>query len=145
MAIAEVISEYWDELGLIGTLLYTALNLRRDTRVRMAETVLNITAQHRELSLTIMAGAKLAGLLNRNRDLMLQPITEEEERMVGFLLNHLRATFYAEKARVYVQPPGLRDDLRTFFSYPGARAIWEKNKTGYEPKFVMFVERLIGA
>lgn len=144
MGFTEFTSEYWDEIVLVATLLYTALTLRRDARIGTAETILKITAQHRELALTIMSGAKLAALLDRKRDLAAQPVTDEEERTVGFLLNHLRATFYAQKAGIYVQPAGLAEDLRSFFSHAGARAVWDKSKKGHEPKFVAFVEKFIG-
>jgi len=141
--------ERWKEIfefgGTLGALLFTGIALHIDARVRRAETIIEITKQHRELWMYFYDRPHLARLFDMNRDLKAHPLTDEEVHFVNFLLNHLRATFYARIARIFVQPECLSEDMKGFFSYPATRAAWEKQKRSHERKFVAFVELNLAA
>lgn len=135
----------WKEIlevgGTAAAILFTGLALRVDARVRRAETLIELNKQHRELWMAFLEKPSLAGLMDAKRDMSAHPLTDEEVRFTNFLVNHLRVTFYADKAGVYIQPQKLGKDIREFFALPAAASAWEKVKASYDDKFVAFVER----
>jgi len=138
------IMEHWagivENAGVIGGLLFTGLAFRIDARVRRAETLIEITKQHRELWLYFAEKPELSELFDPKRNLVARPLANEEVHFVNLLLNHLRATFYARSAGIYVQPEGLADDISGLFSLPAPRAAWEGLRKYHDQKFVAFVE-----
>ncbi len=144
MELAAWTIERWKEIfeigGTLAALLFTGVALHIDARVRRAQTIIEITKQHRELWVHFYDRPGLAGLLDKKRDMAAHPLADEEVHFVNFLLNHLRATFYARIAGIFVQPECLKDDIGEFFSFPATRAAWERQKGSHEPKFVAFVE-----
>lgn len=136
--------ERWRSLleivGPVAALLFTALTLHIDARVRRAETIIEITKQHRELWMYFYERPSLSRLLDKDRDLKVHPLADEEVHFVNFLVNHLRAAFYARIAGIYAQPECVAEDISAFFSHPAARAAWEAQKRSHEPKFVAFIE-----
>lgn len=134
-------SGFIESTGIVAGLVFTGISLRIDARVRRAETVIEITKQHRELWQHFHERSSLAGLFDRKRDLEKVPLTAEEIHFINSLLNHLRATFYARVANIFVQPECLSEDIREFLSYPAAKAAWEAQKKSHEPKFVAFVDQ----
>jgi hypothetical protein len=137
--------ERWKEIfefgGTLGALLFTGVALHVDARVRRAETLIEINKQHRELWMSFYERPQLARLLDENRSLKTHPLTDEEVRFANFFFNHLRVTFYAGFARIYVQPDKVSADVRDFFSYPAIAAAWDRLKDSHDAKFVAFVER----
>lgn len=113
----------------------------REARVRRAETIVEITKQHRELWNYHDDHPELSALLEKDRDMTAVPLTEREGRFVNSLLLHLRGTFYGRKAGIYPQPECLRDDIRGFFSLPAPRAAWTTLRRTHDAKFVAFVDR----
>lgn len=83
---------------------------------------------------------ELAPLFDAKRDIAVRPLADEEVHFVNFLLNHLRATFYARSGGIFIQPECLSDDVRSFLSFPAPKAAWDMLKKSHEPKFVAFVE-----
>ncbi|HVT27124.1 MAG TPA: hypothetical protein VHE81_03815 [Lacipirellulaceae bacterium] len=127
-------------VGPIAALFFTALALHIDARVRRAETIIEITKQHRELWMYFYERPSLSRLLDKDRDLTVHPLADEEVHFVNFLVNHLRASFYARIAGIFAQPECVSEDIRSFFAHPAARAAWEVQKRSHEPKFVAFIE-----
>lgn len=132
-----------ESLGIIGGLFFTGFNLVRDIRIRKAETIIRITSQHREIWAFLMTQGVLTKLFDPKRDVAVNPPANDEKRSVGFLINHLRATFYAQKAGIYVQPFGLGGDIRRFFRSPVPHAVWLETKSSHDPEFAAFVDRWI--
>jgi len=64
-------------------------------------------------------------------------------RFANWFFLHVRATYYASKADIYVQPERLREDLRDVFSHPAFFTAWQEKKFFHEREFVAFVEGLI--
>lgn len=145
MEIASWGIEQWKGILEIGSpvvaLVFAGLALVIDARVRRAQTIIEITKQHRELWTYFHERPALAHLLDKNRDLTVHPLADEEVHFVNFLVNHLRATFYANRAGIYAQPECIAEDIQSFFSYPAVLAAWQAKKKSHEPKFVAFIER----
>jgi hypothetical protein len=126
--------------GIVGGLLFTGLSFRQEARARRAQTVIEITARHRELWSYFEATPGLSGVFELDRDMKAQPLTERERRFVGFVFNHLRATFYAEKAGIYAHPQNLKKDVRYFFCYPVIRTAWDFLVPFQDEEFAGFVK-----
>jgi hypothetical protein len=145
MALLPWIIEHWtrlvESIGIVAGLLFTGLGYFRDARVRRVETLIEITKQHRELWEYYYERPALAHLFDKGRNLASHPLTDEEVHFVNLLLNHLRVTFFARSAGVYIQPDYLANDVREFLSSPALLAAWENLKAAHEEKFVAFVER----
>ncbi|MBI5771962.1 MAG: hypothetical protein HZA93_29585 [Verrucomicrobia bacterium] len=137
--------ERWREiLELLGTpcaLLFTGFALHIDARVRRAETLLEITKQHRELWKYFDEQPELARLLDQGRDLTTQPLTEREARFANFLFLHLRAAYGAQQGKIFPMPEHVGEDWREIFQAPAITAAWERIKHLHDRRFVALVEK----
>lgn len=137
--------EQWKYLlemsGTIGALLFTGFALHIDARVRRAQTLIEITKQHRELWIYFDEHPKVARLLDKSRDMGAYPLADEEVRFANFLFLHLRASYGAKRARVHTMPEHVEDDWREIFTHPAVCAAWDKMKHLHDRKFVALVER----
>jgi hypothetical protein len=144
MVLVPWIIQHWpgiiENVGVIGGLLFTGFALRIDARVRCAETLIEINKQHRELWMWFEERPELEGLFDPKRNMDAYPLLDDELRFVNFLLNHLRVTFYARSARIYVQPEYLADDIHDLLSFPAPRAAWDRLKKSHDREFVAFVQ-----
>lgn len=138
-------SDVLQSIGIIGGLVFSGLGLRKDAQARRAETLIEVTRQHRELWTHYENTPELADLFDQERDLKSKALTEREARFVDFVANHIRATFYARAAGIYVQPQRLKEDVRSLFSYPAVRAAWQISKQYHDDKFVAFIEKALVA
>src|SRR5262245_23758503 len=98
---------YFETLGIVGGLLFTGAGFRRDAKARYAQTLLEITAQHRELWMYFCDRKELAALFDPKRDMLARPLTDDERRFIGWVLNHVSAAHFAAKARVHRSPEKL--------------------------------------
>lgn len=137
----ERVKEITEIAGTPIAILFTGIALHIDAVVRRAQTNGEIAKRHFELWTYFYSRPTLAGLRDRERDLIAHPLTDEEVHFVNFLLLHLRETYYASRARIYRQPECLGDDIREFLSYPTFLSAWERLRPLHDRKFVRFVER----
>jgi len=136
-----------DVAGILGGLLFGGLGtffaglaFFTDARVRRAQTLIEITKQHRELWMYFDEHPKLARLFDKNRDMAVHPLADEEVRFANFLFLHLRATYGAKRASIHVLPDEMDDDWRLIFSYPAIIAAWERVKPFHDRRIVALVE-----
>jgi hypothetical protein len=138
------ISNNWFNLasvvGIIASLLYTAVSLRSETKNRRIQSLLSLTESHRELWAKIFDHPKLARILEANADLSKQPIILEESIYVGLFIQHLASAYQALKGGIIIRQDGLCDDVKSFFSLPIPKAVWETAKRLQNEDFVNFVE-----
>ncbi len=125
--------------GGMGT-FFAGIVLLIDRRDRRAETLIEITKQHRELWMYYDEHPSLAGLFDKDRDMRAHPLADEEVRFANFLFLHFRATYYAKRASIHVLPDEVEDDWRAIFSHPGIAAAWEKVKHLHDHRIVALVE-----
>jgi len=136
--------EHWKDLleivGTMGALLFTGFALFTDARVRRAQTLIEITKQHRELWIYFDEHPTVARLFDKKRDMNAHPLADEEVRFANFLFLHLRASYGAKRARVHTMPEHVEDDWREIFTHPAVCAAWDKMKHLHDRKFVALVE-----
>lgn len=144
MEIGEWLSQNWFNLfsaaGIIGSLWFTAVSLRSETKTRRVANLLTITANHREIWTAFLENEKLARVRDAGADTTKQPVTDAEKIFVTFVILHMSSVFHAMSDQLVVKVEGLRRDIAQFFSLPIPREVWEKIKVLQNDDFVAFVE-----
>ncbi len=128
-------------VGIIGSLLFTAVSLRSETKTRRIANLLTITVNHRELWKDFSNRPGLSRVLEAAPALKKRGVTREEEIFVNMVILHLSSVYHATKDELVIKLEGLRRDVWWFFSLPIPQAIWEKTKILQNDKFVEFVEK----
>ena len=121
------IAENWFVLlqgsGIIGSLLFTGVSLKRNTATHKVETWFTITDHHRDLWKAVLERPELTRIRENAPDLNAQPVTDAERRFVQLLIHHLAATHLAIQSGVIDEPAGLRSDIVEFLSRPFPRIV----------------------
>lgn len=114
------LSQNWfvllQSLGIIAGLLFTAISLRIDARVRRISNMIKMAEQHRGLWSQLISQPELSRVLNQKADLQREPITEKERWFVSLLILHLSTAYHAMKDRMFMKPEGLQKDIQWIFS-----------------------------
>jgi hypothetical protein len=138
------IAENWfntlSALGIIGSLLFTGVSLRSETKTRRIANLLVLTQNHRELWSELFAHPKLRRVLDPDADITAEPVTIEESYYVNMIIQHLNSAFEATKSGLVIKPEGITQDVRWLFSLTIPREIWEKLKALQNNDFVAFIE-----
>ena len=142
------IAEWWginwlqllQSVGIVAGLLFTAYNMRADSRERKVQSVFTLTAAHRDIWSKVYEHPNLARVLRPEAESKIISISNEEELFVHMLILHLSASYLARKLGMYLQEEGLRLDIKEFFSLPIPNAVWAKSKQFQDKDFVEFVE-----
>lgn len=144
MEVFEWVTQHWLDLlqsiGIVGGLLFTAISLRIDAKVRRVANLLTLTEHHRDLWTNIYQRPELSRVLNPAADLAQSPLTEEEELFVLLAVLHLGSAHRAMRQGMFAPPAGLRMDIQRFFSRPIPKIVWERIKALQDDDFVKFVE-----
>jgi len=127
-------------VGVIGGLFLTARALRSETKTRRIANLLTVTRNHRELWKEFFEHPELARVLDASVDLAKRPITPGEQKFVNMVVNHISSVYESLKDELVTKQEGLRQDVRSFFSLPLPKAVWEKTKMFQNEDFVKFVE-----
>jgi hypothetical protein len=127
-------------VGIIAGLVFTGVTLRLDVKSRRVSNLIELTEGHRDIWSQFYRRPELARVLNPHVDLSSAPVTEEERIFVSFLILHLSSTYHALHHGLTMDPEGLRQDIRRFFSLPIPHAVWEKVHALQDRAFVKFVE-----
>ena len=137
-------SENWFNLisavGIIASLLFTAISLRSETKNRRVGSLLALTESHRDLWSKIFDFPQLGRIFDAKPDLSANPITLTESIYVGLAIQHLGSAYQAMKCGVMVRQDGLCDDIRAFFSLPIPKVVWGNSKKLQNRDFVAFVD-----
>jgi hypothetical protein len=138
------ITENWFNLlsavGIVGSLLFTAVSLRSSTKSRRISNLLTITSHHREIWSQLYHRPELARVKDATVDLTRNPITQEENLFVKFLILHLSSTYHAMKNGIFLKPSALSKDIKSFFRLPIPKGVWNNVKSFQDNDFVRFVE-----
>jgi len=127
-------------VGIIGSLCFTAIAFRSETKTRRIANLLTITANHREIWKEFLNNPKLARVRDAGADTIKQPVTDAERVFVTFVALHMSSVFHAMSDQLVVKVEGLRRDVAQFFSLPIPCEVWEKIKVLQNDEFVAFVE-----
>ena len=138
------IGEKWFDLlqtfGIIGGLLFTAYAVRKDENARKIANLIALQQQYRDIWKELYNRPGLIRILQKDVDLKVRPITDEEWLFAKLLILHLNTVYRAMQAGMLVQLEGLQKDAADFFAAPIPRLIWEKMKFVQDADFVKFVE-----
>ncbi len=127
-------------VGVIGSLLFTAVSLRSETETRRVGNLLTLTQNHRKLWSEILRRPDLARVLDESADISKKPVTRDERIFVNMVIQHLSSSFQAMKKELTIKPEGASEDVAGFFSLPIPRAVWEQSKRLQNEDFVEFVD-----
>lgn len=130
-------------VGIVTGFLFTAHTIRQDTKERRIQNMLTITTSHREIWSLLFNKPELARILQTDVDPAESGVTVEEELLVQFLILHLNASFKTRRNGLEFDDDGLTEDIRSFFSRPIPRFVWNRSKRFQSPDFVEFVEGCI--
>jgi len=134
-----------EDVGIIASLLFTAMAFRREHSSRQIDNLLKITAAHREIWTALYHRPELARVLEANLDLQTKPITNDEALFMTFLLHHLGAAYRAMRKGMFITQQALDKDIRWFLALPIPNAVWQKSKSFLEPDFVAYVDDCLAA
>jgi len=132
-------------IGIIASLLFTALSLKIDAKFRRISNLIQISEQHRNILVMLIDKPKLMRVVTSSVNLEQQPISEEESWFVELLIQHLSTSYRAMRSGMLISPEGLQRDIECFFNYPITKRIWSKLKVFQDKEFSAFVEGCINS
>lgn len=127
-------------VGVIASLLFTAVSFRSDTKTRRVANLLALTANHRELWKQYLNQPTLARVLDASADVASQPLTREEEIFVNMVIHHISTAYHATHDELLTKLVGSRKDIGQFFSLPIPKAVWTKTKLLQNQDFAAFID-----
>lgn len=130
-------------VGIVASLVFTAVALRRESQARRAGYLVDLTKLHRQLWLEMCRRPDLARLLSHAPNLEQSPVTGAEERFVNLLIVHLSTVWELVREGKVVRQEAVERDVRAFFSLPLPRTVWDRTKAVRDQGFVRFVERCL--
>ena len=98
-------------VGVIGSLWFTAISLRSETKTRRVANLLTITASHREIWSEFLKNEKLARVRDANANILKQPVTDAERVFVTFVILHMSSVFHAMSDQLVVKVEGCQRNL----------------------------------
>jgi hypothetical protein len=144
MELGDWFSKNWFVLlqtaGIVGSLLFTGISLRRDAKGRKITNLIDLTANHRDLWSEFSRRPELKRVLDPKADTTNQSPTDAEKIFVTLIVVHLNSVYHALDDALTVTPEGIREDVRSLFSLPIPRAVWDEIKTLQDKEFVRFIE-----
>lgn len=130
-------------VGIVSSLAFTAVSFREDTRSRRLNNLVKLTEQHRDIWEESQGNPKLARVRDAKADLYTKPVTAEEAQFVMLLMFHLHCWYRAILGKEVAALEGLEKDIRSFFSKPVPRYVWEERKSFFDRDFRRFVDDLL--
>lgn len=139
-------SNWFDLIQTAGIIASLAFSLHASKKEREARQISNLTAikeNYIHIWDTLFIRPDLERVLAPRVDLERNPITPAESLFVTQLIIHLDSVHRAMKKGLFVTIEGLGQDIRTFFSAPIARAVWQELRSRQNREFVQFVENFL--
>jgi hypothetical protein len=127
-------------VGVVGGLFFTATAVRSATKTQRIANLIALTSNHREVWREFFRNPELARVLDSSADLEKDPVTPEEREFVNMVVLHVSSAYESLKDELMIRQDGLERNMRSFFSLPIPRTVWEKTKTFQNEDFVKFVE-----
>ena len=138
------LAENWFNLfssaGIIAGLWFTAFSLRSDTKTRRVANLLTITANYREVWKEFFQNPVLIRVIDPRANVLKKPVTSDEEFFVHMIISHISSVYEALKDELVTKQEGLRRDVKSFFSLPIPKAVWNNTKLLQNQDFAAFIE-----
>jgi hypothetical protein len=132
-------------VGIIGSLWVAAVAANRESRTKGIENLLSLSEHHRELWKEIPGQNDLVRIFQPDADTLLVPVTMAEAEFLNLVIVHFQTGWCIAKAGGFTTLAEMKADVRSFFTLPLPRAVWEKTKQNRNMEFVRFVEKSIKA
>ena len=113
-------------VGIIGSLWFTAISFRSETKTRRVANLLSVTANHREIWKVFLNDKGLGRVLDPQADTRNQPVTPTERLFVVMMILHLNTVYSATQNELVIKMEGWRRDIAEFLLLPIPRDVWEK-------------------
>lgn len=140
----EWLAENWFDLfstiGIIASLLFTAVALHSETKTRRVANLLTVTANYSAIWKEFINEPKLRRVLDPRADVDKEPVTPEEETFVNMVIHHISTAYYAMHDELLMKLEGSRRDIGQFFSLPIPKAVWTKTKLLQNQAFAAFID-----
>ena len=135
-------------VGVVVTLVYLAIQIRRNTQAVHAASLDSVTASHMEFHRSIWGDPELNELWFDAR-IGRRELSEAESRRFAFIVatcaRHWETAY--QKARggtlEHTAWAGMHQELVTVFADPGSQVYWKMIRGMYSPDFVEFAESAI--
>ena len=132
--------ELFSSIGIIGGLWFTAVSLRSETKTRRVANLLTITANHREVWKEFFISPELARVIDPSANVAKMPVTPAEDFFVHMIISNTSSMYEALKDELVTKQEGLRRDVKSFFSLPVPKAVWNTTKLLQNQDFAAFIE-----
>ena len=135
--------DFFQTVGIVAGLLFTAYAVRRDERARKIGNLIAINERHDYIWSKLFERPQLSRILKNEVDLNKQPISDEEWLFTKMLLIHLDTVRRAARAGMFVDIKEIKSDIRDFVKLPIPKTVWEKIKPFQDADFVKFAEEAL--
>ena len=144
MEFGEWLSQNWfnifTSVGIMGSFWIGIVALRSETKTRRVTNLLTITSNHHEVWREFFHSPELARVIDPLADVAKQPVTPTEKFFVQMVLSNTSSMYEMLKDELVTKQEGLRLDIKSFFSLPVPKAVWNKSKLLQNQDFAAFVE-----
>jgi len=128
--------------GIVASLLFAAVTIRREARTHKMTTLLALDQQHRELWSELHQRPELARILSLEVDLVGQPVTIAETEFLNTVFVHYCTGWRLAAEHGVFSEDDLRRDIADFLARPIPLQVWRQTSGTREQRFVAFVERV---
>lgn len=128
--------------GIAAGLLFSGLSFRQNIRMNRAQTLINLTAQHRSIWMKAFDLPELRQVLDPT-PLKRKKVTAQEQLFVDMIIHHVTTMLDASRRKMIRMDPGMAIDLKEFFSLPIPRKVWEDAKRFRDPRVLKYIDGLL--
>jgi hypothetical protein len=144
MGVGSWLLNHWIDLlqsaGIISGLVFTAYSVGKDADARKIQNLIALSERHHAIWKQVYDSPDLLRIKDERAALDTHPVTPEEQRFVISLIVHLDTVYRATKAKMFVNVEGVQKDIKSFFSLPIPKTVWDRVKPLQDKGFVEFVE-----
>ena len=147
MTIAES-AELIAAIGIIISLIYAGIGLRRNTREVRAATYADVTGSFADMSLEFARSPEMTELMLRGTD-DFDTLNRNEKARMRFIVmafaRRFEIAYYQRKLGILTKEDwvGIEGDVHSVFSMPGWVAAWRLVENRSSVEFRAFVEKII--
>jgi len=132
--------DFFQTVAVVGSLIYTGIALRDETRARRITNLLTLTENHREIWMSLFKFPGLARVLDDSPDCGKNQVSVSEQLFVMLVIHHLHSTFQSMKDGLVLKPKSVSRDVASFFGLPIPNGVWKQVRSLQDDDFVAFVD-----
>ena len=133
-------SDLLGAIGIVASLAFTGIALRRDHKALLVANLIAITAAHRDLWQYYADHPEVHRVLSPNADLKSSPVTDAERVFVASAFQHLAMVHTARKYGTFVTEQPVDRDIQEFFNLPIPNHVWHRSRQFHSREFKAYVD-----